>query len=178
MKMQEKKKTAKGELVFTSFLFLAGIVVLWDASQIPQSIGANYVSNQAFPSMIGWFLLALSGIQVIRVILGDRGEVEEIEGGQTDGKIHFKKFFLVLAGLLFFAFFAKMLGFILSATALFTSVVYALNPKKTKWYVTVPIALAIAVTVYVAFTYGLQIKLPWGFDFNFGGDKVEVEEGW
>jgi hypothetical protein len=30
----------------------------------------------------------------------------------------------------------------------------------------------------VGFTLGLQIKLPWGFDFDFSGDKVEVEEGW
>lgn len=176
--MQEKKKTAKGELVFTSFLFLAGIVVLWDASQIPQSIGANYVSNQAFPSIIGWFLLGLSLIQLIRVLLGDRGEAEEIEGGQTDGKIHFWKFTIVLGGLVFFAFAVKILGFIVSATALFTAVVYALNPKKTKWYVAIPIALAVAVAVYVGFTLGLQIKLPWGFDFDFSGDKVEVEEGW
>ncbi len=176
--MQEKKKSAKGELVFTSFLFLAGIVVLWDASQIPQSIGANYVSNQAFPSIIGWFLLGLSAIQLIRVIRGDRGEIEEIEGGHTDGKIHLKKFFLVLGGLVFFGLTVKILGFIVSATTLFTAVVYALNNKKSRWYVVLPIALAISVVIYLSFTYGLQIKLPFGFDFDFSGDKVEVEEGW
>ena len=176
--MQEKKKSAKGELVFTSFLFLAGITVLWDASQIPQSLGANYVSNQAFPSIVGWLLVALSAIQLIRVILGDRGEAEDIEGGQTDSKVHLKKFFLVLGGLVFFAAFAKMLGFIVSSTVLFTSVVYALNNKRTKWFVVVPVAFALASLIYVGFTYGLQIKLPWGFDFNFGSDTVEIEEGW
>jgi putative tricarboxylic transport membrane protein len=178
MKMQEKKKSAKGELVFTSFLFLAGIVVLWDASQIPQSIGANYVSNQAFPTIIGTLLLLLSGIQLVRVMLGDRGVAEEIEGGQIEGKLHLKKFFFVLGGLLFFAVTVKILGFIVSSTVMFTSIVYALNNKKSKWYVVLAIALVMSIVVYVGFNHGLQIKLPWGFNFDFSGDTVIVEEDW
>jgi putative tricarboxylic transport membrane protein len=176
--MQEKKKSAKGELVFTSFLFLAGIVVLWDASQIPQSIGANYVSNQAFPTIIGTFLLLVSGIQLVRVMLGDRGVAEEIEGGQIEGKLHFLKFFFVLGGLLFFAATVKILGFIISSTVMFTSIVYALNNKKSKWYVVLAVALALSFVVYVGFNYGLQIKLPWGINLNFGTDEVVVEEDW
>lgn len=176
--MQEKKKTAKGELVFTSFLFLAGFVVIWDASQIPQSIGANYVSNQAFPTMIGVFLILISGIQLIRVILGDRGEMESIEGGVTDGKTHFKKFFVVLGGLLFFAFTVKILGFIISATVMFSSIVYALSTKTPKWYVVLPIALVTALVIFVGFNFGLQIKLPWQLNFNFGPTEVIVEEDW
>ncbi|MEY4988720.1 MAG: hypothetical protein RI933_353 [Actinomycetota bacterium] len=176
--MQDKKQIAKGELVFTSFLFLAGIVVLFDAGQIPEDVGANYVSNKAFPSIIGWLLLVLAGIQLIRVIMGDRGEAEEIEGGVADKKLHLKPFALVFGGLLFFAFFAKILGFIISATVLFTAVVYALKTKKSPWFKVVPIALALSLVIYFGFTQGLQVNLPWGFDFSFNTGEVVVEEEW
>ena len=136
------------------------------------------MSNKAFPSIVGWFLVGLAGIQLIRVLRGDRGEVEDIEGGEADGKIHLKPFLLILGGLLFFAFGAKIIGFILSATVMFTATVYALNNKKTKWYIVVSIALGVALAVYLGFTQGLQIKLPWGFDFNFGGSETVVEEEW
>ena len=175
---QEKKRIAKGELVFTSFLFLAGLIVLFDAGQIPEDVGANYVSNKAFPSIIGWLLLVLAGIQLIRVIMGDRAEAEEIEGGVADKKLHLKPFALVFGGLLFFAFFAKILGFIISATVLFTAVVYALNTKKSRWFKVIPIALGLSLLIYFGFTQGLQVNLPWGFDFSFNTGEVIVEEEW
>lgn len=111
-------------------------------------------------------------------MLGDRGVAEEIEGGQIEGKLHFLKFFFVLGGLLFFAATVKILGFIISSTVMFTSIVYALNNKKSKWYVVLAVALALSFVVYVGFNYGLQIKLPWGINLNFGTDEVVVEEDW
>ena len=174
---QEKKRIAKGELVFTSFLFLAGLVVLWDASQLPELALADFVGTRMFPSIIGWLLIVFAGIQVLLVLRGDRGEPEGIEGGVADQKLHLKKFLLVAGGLLFFALFVSILGFIVSATVLFSMVVFALNPKKSKLWLVVPIALAVALVIYFGFTEGLQISLPWGFDFDFSNEVV-VEEEW
>ena len=173
-----KKRSAKGELVFTSFLFVAGVVVLWDASQLPELQMADFVGSKTFPSIIGWVLVVLSIIQLIAVFRGDLGEPEDIEGGQADRKLRFKPFLLMIAGLIFFAFGVPIVGFIISATVLFTLVVFALNPKKTKWFIAIPIAAAVAVVVYLGFTLGLQLELPWGFDFNFGSSEVVVEEEW
>jgi hypothetical protein len=62
---------------------------------------------------------------------------------------------------------------------LFTSVVYALKPGETKWFVVVPIAAATALVTYFGFTAGLQIDLPLWLDFdNFGTTEVIVEEDW
>ena len=176
--ISEPKRSAKGELVFTSFLFVAGVVVLWDASQLPDLQMADFVGSRTFPSIIGWILVALSLIQLVAVFRGDVGEPEDIEGGQADSKLHFKPFLIMLGGLVFFAIGVPIIGFILSATVLFTLVVFALNPKKTKWYVAIPIAAAVALVVYFGFTQGLKLDLPWGFDFNFGGSEVVVEEEW
>lgn len=174
----DKKRSAKGELVFTSFLFLAGVVVLWDASQLPELATADFVGTRTFPSIIGWFLVILSTLQLISVARGNLGEPEEVEGGQVETKLRLKPFFLMIAGLLIFAFGLPVIGFPIAATILFTLVVYALNPVKTKWFIAVPIAAAIAAVVYFGFTIGLQIDLPWGFNFDFGTAEVVVEEEW
>ena len=174
----ETKRSAKGELVFTSFLFVAGVVVLWDASQLPELQMADFVGSKTFPSIIGCVLVVLSIIQLIAVFRGDLGEPEDIEGGSADRALHFKPFLMMLGGLVFFAFGVPIVGFLVSATVLFTLVVFALNPKKTKWFIALPIAAAVAVVVYLGFTLGLQLELPWGFDFNFGSSEVVIEEEW
>ena len=175
---QETKRSAKGELVFTSFLFLAGLVVLWDASQLPELAIADFVGSKLFPSIIGWMLVIFAAIQLGAVLRGKLGEPEDIEGGKADSKIHLKKFALIFSGLLAFALLINVAGFIVSAILLFTAVVYALNPKKTRWFVAVPIAIAVSLVIYFGFTEGLQINLPWGFDLNFGTTEVVVEEEW
>lgn len=173
-----KNRSAKGELVFTSFLFLAGVVVIWDANQLPELAFADFVGTRTFPSIIGWLLVALSALQLVSVLRGNLGEPEGVEGGQLESKLRLKPFFLMISGLLVFAFGLPLIGFPISATILFTLVVYALNPAKTKWFVAIPIAAATAALVYFGFTLGLQIELPWGFNFDFGSSEVVVEEEW
>ena len=174
---QLNKRSAKGELVFTSFLFVAGVVTLWNASQLPESLGADFVGSATFPSIIGAALVVLSIIQLISVARGNLGEPEGIEGGEADNKVHLKPLVIMLAGMLVFAVGLPFIGFPIAATILFSLVVFALNTKKSKWYIVVPIALGFALAIYLAFNFGLQIKLPFGFDFNFGGEVV-VEEEW
>jgi putative tricarboxylic transport membrane protein len=172
------KRSAKGELVFTSFLFVAGVVVLWDASQLPELALADFVSSAAFPSIVGCILVGLSGIQLVSVLRGNLGQPEEVEGARIETKIYLKPFLLMLGGLLFFALTTSIIGFPIAATVLFTTVVYALKPGETKWFVVVPIAAATALVTFFGFTLGLQIELPFGFDFNFGTSEVIVEEDW
>lgn len=175
--IQPNKRSAKGELVFTSFLFVAGTVTIWDATQLPKAQGADFVGSSTFPAIIGAILVALSLVQLISVSRGNLGEPEGIEGGEADSKRHVRPLIAMLAGMLVFAIGLPFIGFPISATILFSLVVSALNPKKTKWYIAVPVAALFAAVIYVGFTYGLQIKLPFGFDFNFSGEVV-VEEEW
>lgn len=172
------KRSAKGELVFTSFLFAVGVVVLWDASQLPELGIADFVGSSTFPSIVGWVLVALAGIQLVLVLRGNLGQPEEVEGARIETKVFWKPFLLMLGGLLLFALGVPYIGFPIAATILFTVVVYALKPGKTKWFVVIPIAAATALVTYFGFTLGLQIELPFGFDFNFGPTEVIVEEDW
>ena len=172
------KRSAKGELVFTSFLFVVGVVVLWDASQLPQLGIADFVGSSTFPSIVGWVLVALSGIQLVSVFRGNLGQPEEVEGARIETKVFWKPFLMMLAGLLIFAVGVPFIGFPIAAIILFTLVVYALKPGKTKFFVVVPIAVATALVVYFGFTLGLQIDLPLWLDLNFGPTEVVVEEDW
>ena len=172
------KRSAKGELVFTSFLFVVGVVVLWDASQLPELTFADFVGSGTFPSIIGWVLVGLSLLQLISVARGNLGQPEEVDGARLESKVHWKPFLLMLSGLLFFAFGISIVGFPIAATVLFTMVVYALNTGKTKWFIAVPIAAATAAVVYLGFTFGLQIDLPLFIDFSVGTSEVIVEEDW
>lgn len=174
----KQKRSAKGELVFTSFLFVVGVVVMLDASQLPSSSQADIIQPAMFPSFIGGILVLLSILQLISVARGNLGEPEGIEGGKPDSKVHFKPLVLMLAGLAIFAVGIKFIGFPIAATILFTFVVYALATKKPKWYLVLPVAAAFAAVIYFGFTAGLQINLPWGFDFNFNPGEVVVEEEW
>jgi putative tricarboxylic transport membrane protein len=172
------KRSAKGELVFTSFLFAVGVVVLWDASQLPELGIADFVGSSTFPSIVGWVLVVLAGIQLVLVARGNLGEAEEVEGARIETRVYWKPFLIMLGGLLIFAFGVPFIGFPIAATVLFTMVVYALKPGAAKWFVVIPIAAATALVTYFGFTLGLQIDLPFGFDFNFGPTEVIVEEDW
>jgi putative tricarboxylic transport membrane protein len=177
--IQRQKRSAKGELVFTSFLFVAGIVVLWDASQLPELNMADFTGTRLFPSIIGSLLLFFSGIQLIQVLRGKTADPEGIEGGVSDSKPHWKPFLMILGALLFFALSVQIISFIPAATVLFTVVVYALDTKKTKWYVAIPIALVVSIITFFGFTEGLQVDLPAEVNFNFNtSDVVIVEEDW
>lgn len=173
-----KKRSAMGELVFTSFLFVAGVVVLWDAAQLPESKMADFVGSKTFPSIIGWAMVILAGLQLISVARGNLGEPEDIEGGESDSKIHWKPFLMMVAGLLVFAIGLPYIGFPLSSTITFTLIVYALNPNKTKWHRVALIAVAFSAVIYLGFVYALQIDLPLGFDFNQTSQEVVVDEEW
>lgn len=175
---RSNKRSAKGELVFTSFLFVVGVVVLWDASQLPELGIADFVGSGTFPSIVGWVLVALSGVQLLSVLRGDLGQPEEVEGARIETKIYFKPFLLMLGGLFIFALGVPYLGFPIAATILFTMVVYALKPGKAQWFVVLPIAAATALVTYLGFTQGLQIDLPLWLNFDFGPAEVIVEEDW
>jgi putative tricarboxylic transport membrane protein len=139
---------------------------------------ADFVGSKTFPSIIGWVMVILSALQLISVARGNLGEPESIEGGESDAKIHWKPFALMVVGLLIFALGLPIIGFPLSSTLTFVLIVYALNPNKAKWYKVVLIAVAFSAVIYVGFVYALQIDLPLGFDFNQNSQEVVVDEEW
>lgn len=169
------KQAAKGELVFTSFLFLAGLIILIDTAALQVPENAEIVNAQVFPFAVGGLLLVLSVLQFGSVLRGNLGKPEDIEAGEVSAKPNWKALALVGGGLLQYALLVSVLSFIPTATVLFFCVAFALGAKKI-WKIAI-ISLAMAATVYFVFTEGLQIQLPGEINFNFSNEVI-VEENW
>lgn len=156
------KVAAKGELVFTSFLFVVSIVVLVDTAGIQQSNAVGFVGPEVFAFMVGGLLFAVSGLQVIAVLRGDRGTPEGVEGGVAVGEAKWKSFGLLVAGLLAYTALLEILGFPIMGAVLFFSVAWALGAKpKIRLAI---ISIIVSALIFVSFNEGLQLQLPSGLD--------------
>jgi putative tricarboxylic transport membrane protein len=178
------KQVSKGELVFTGSLLGISLVVLWDAFTLTE-VGLNViVGPRAFAIAIGSTLLLLTSLQIVAVLRGAKGEPEEIEGGQLIEKSNWKSLLLVIAAFVFHILALETLGFIVATVPLFFMIAFALGERRV--IRTLIIAVAITVTTFFAFTVGLQLKLPLGFEFltppaevvyDDNGEVVVEEEG-
>lgn len=167
----ETKQSAKGELVFTSFLFVAGATVFWDTMNLATTAVDGVIGPKVFPFIIAISLMVLSSLQLISVIRGNLGKPEDIEGGTQVSKPNWKGLGIVIGALVAFILLQEIIGFMISATILFFSVAWTLGERK--WLRLLLISIAISVAIYFGFTAGLQLNLPLGFEFLF---PAEVEE--
>jgi putative tricarboxylic transport membrane protein len=159
----QKSQAAKGELGFTLSLLAISLVVLYDAfGQEDTGVNAK-VGPEAFEFAVGGLFLTLSLLQLISVWRGNLGEPEEIEGGQLRSRPNFKATALVIGGMVYFIASLKFLGYIVAATPLFAAIAFALGERrKIRTFV---IAATVTTLTFIAFTKGLNLRLPSGFEF-------------
>uniref|UniRef100_UPI0040485EFF tripartite tricarboxylate transporter TctB family protein n=1 Tax=Aquiluna sp. TaxID=2053504 RepID=UPI0040485EFF len=156
------KTIARGELVFTSFLFVVSVVVLVDTAGIQQTEAVGFVGAEVFAYMIGGLLFVLSGLQILAVLRGDRGTPEGVEGGVAVGDAKWKSFGLLVAGLLAYTALLEILGFPIMGAVLFFMVAWALGARPRLRLGL--IALVVSALIFVGFNEGLQLQLPSGLD--------------
>jgi putative tricarboxylic transport membrane protein len=164
---------AKGELVFTSFLFLAGIVVLTDTALLQETGTLSYVSPKIFAFAVGIMLTVLPLIQVFQIFRGNLGTPEGIEGGQLSKTVNWFSLGLAIASLVFYVVFIELFGFIIVAGVLFMGLAYALGAKRILRIAI--IAFSVSIVVFFSFTELLQVPLPFGFDFLTGNSSIDQE---
>lgn len=169
-----EKQIAKGELVFTSFLFATSVVVLVDTNNMIESNAVGFVGPKVFAFMVGILMFVLSSIQLVAVFRGSRGEPEGIEAGTVAQKTNWKAFLMVLAGLVAYATLVEVVGFLIMGPILYFAVAKAIGAKNN--FLTAAIAVVISAAVFFGFTLGLQLYLPIGFDFIF--DPAGGESNW
>ncbi len=169
-----EKQIAKGELVFTSFLFATSVVVLVDTTNMVESNAVGFVGPKVFAYMVGILMFVLSGIQLLAVLRGSRGEPEGIEAGVAADNPKWKPFLIAGAGLVAYATLVEILGFLIMGPVLYFAVAKAVGAKRN--LLLAGIAIVVSVVVFVGFTQGLQLYLPLGFDFIF--DPAGQESGW
>ncbi|SCX05407.1 tripartite tricarboxylate transporter TctB family protein [Candidatus Aquiluna sp. UB-MaderosW2red] len=156
-------KVAKGELVFTSFLLVISLIVLYDTFTLDEQ-GLNViVGPRAFALVIGFLLFGLTSLQLISVLRGNKGQPDAIEGGELVTRPNWKSLFIVIGGIVFHILAIELVGFILATIPLFFAVSLALGERR--WFRTLIIAAIVAGGTFLTFTQGLQLDLPVGFEF-------------
>jgi putative tricarboxylic transport membrane protein len=173
MKKTGLTSAAKGELVFTSFLFLAGIVVLTDTALLLETGALSYVSPKVFAYAVGFMLTVLPLIQIFQIFRGNLGTPEGIEGGQLSNTVNWFSLALAIGALVFYVVFIELLGFIIAAGVLFMGLAYALGAKNILRLAI--IAFSVSIIVFFSFTQLLQVPLPLGFDFLSGNASINQE---
>ena len=168
------KQIAKGELVFTSFLFATSIVVLVDTANMIESNAVGFVGPKVFAFMVGGLMFFLSGVQLLLVLRGAKGEPESIEAGIKQENPNWKSFGLVTLALVLYASLIEVLGFLIMGPVLYFLIGKAIGVKKNKLLAV--IAIVLSALVFVGFTQGLSLYLPLGFDFL--RPEADPDGGW
>ena len=160
--INSNKSAAKGELVFTSFLFVVAVVVLVDTFGMTKSNAVGFVGPEVFAYIVGGLLLVLSGAQIIAVIRGERGTPEGVEGGVAVSDPNWKAFGLLALALVLYSFLMPILGFPIMGAVLYFMVAKAIGAKHNLR--TAIIAVLLSAAIFFAFNEGLQLQLPSGLD--------------
>lgn len=160
--INSNKSAAKGELVFTSFLFVVAVVVLVDTFGMTKSNAVGFVGPEVFAYIVGGLLLVLSGAQIIAVLRGERGTPEGVEGGVAVSDPNWKAFGLLAAALVLYSFLMPILGFPIMGAVLYFMVAKAIGAKHNLR--TAMIAVLLSAAIFFAFNEGLQLQLPSGLD--------------
>ena len=160
--INSNKSAAKGELVFTSFLFVVAVVVLVDTFGMTKSNAVGFVGPEVFAYIVGGLLLVLSGAQIIAVLRGERGTPEGVEGGIAVSDPNWKAFGLLAAALVLYSFLMPILGFPIMGAVLYFMVAKAIGAKHNLR--TAIIAVLLSAAIFFAFNEGLQLQLPSGLD--------------
>jgi putative tricarboxylic transport membrane protein len=156
------KSASKGELVFTSFLFVVAVTVLVDTFGMKKSNAVGFVGPEVFAYMVGGLLLVLSGAQIIAVLRGERGTPEGVEGGVAVSDPNWKAFGLLAAALVLYSLLMPILGFPIMGAVLYFMVAKAIGAKHNLR--TAVIAVLLSISIFFAFNEGLQLQLPSGLD--------------
>ncbi len=183
--INSNKSAAKGELVFTSFLFVVAVTVLVDTFNIKKSNAVGFVGPEVFAYIVGGLLFVLSAAQIIAVIRGERGTPEGVEGGVAVSDPNWKAFGLLAGALVLYAFLMPILGFPIMGAVLYFLVAKAIGAKRNLR--TAVIAVLLSIAIFFAFNEGLQLQLPSGLDTveqilnpatdNAPGDEIVDENG-
>ncbi len=160
--IDSSKTAAKGELVFTSFLFVVAVTVLVDTAGMTKSNAVGFVGPEVFAYIVGGLLLVLSGAQIIAVLRGERGTPEGVEGGVAVSDPNWKAFGILAAGLVLYTLLMPILGFPIMGAVLYFMVAKAIGAKHNLR--TALIAVLLSITIFFAFNEGLQLQLPSGLD--------------
>jgi putative tricarboxylic transport membrane protein len=162
--MKRTIQAGRGELAFAGSLLLLGFFVLYDTFNMDVPEGSSVISPRTFPYFVGVFLIVVSSGLILTVLRGNLATPEGTEPGHAVEPADFKTMSLVVAGIAGHVILLEKLGFVVAAAVSFYLVAYAFGARRI--VKDLSIAIIFALVSYLAFTKGLNIRLPQGIFEN------------
>ena len=153
-------KSIKGELAFASSLLVLGVIVLIDTKNMLVPPASGTIGPQIFPYLVSIFLILVSIGIVIQIFMGNLGQPEGTEFGDTIDKTDFKTLLIVAGSMATYPLLIERAGFIVASTVAFFGVSFAFGARNA--VKNLVISIFFSAIVYFSFTRGLNVNLPSG----------------
>lgn len=154
-----------GARVAAGVLLLGGAVVLFEAIGIAADSGAGPQQSGFFPLIVGIGLVFFGLAFGIRTTLRP-DEAMLARAAEEHRNTHWRTLWIVIAGLLVYAFLLDPLGYIIATTLFLAATVWVVGRRTVVRDIL--IAVLFATAVYFSFTELLGVRLPAGL-LGFGG---------
>jgi putative tricarboxylic transport membrane protein len=146
------RRASLGHLVIAAALVLLGIFMLWETFSIPVAVTYARVGPRLFPGLVASGLI-LNGLWLA---LEARHAPDPIAMGEPP--VYWPAVAWVSAGILLEAALLERIGFVLSATLLFTFTARGFGSRAALR--DAAIGFVLSLIAYLGFTYGLGLNLP------------------
>lgn len=153
-------KGIKGELAFASSLLLLGVIVLFDTKNMLVPPASGTIGPQIFPYLVSGFVILVSIGIMIQIFLGNLGQPEGTEFGETIEKTDFKSLLVVAGSMATYPLLIERAGFIVASSVAFFGVSFAFGARNV--LKNLAISIVFSAIVYFSFTRGLNVNLPSG----------------
>jgi len=137
-----------------------GVIVLFDTKNMLVPPASGTIGPQIFPYLVSGFLILVSIGIMIQIFLGNLGQPEGTEFGDTIDKTDFKTLLLVAASMATYPLLIERAGFIVASSVAFFGVSFAFGARNV--LKNLAISIVFSAIVYFSFTRGLNVNLPSG----------------
>ncbi len=145
------------ELLLSILVFFSGGFVFAYAFTFPRMEGTNYPGPGFFPKVVGFSLMVLSLILIIKNV---REKAWPHVPHLREKKREFVNIFSVIASVLFYIYLSDYLGFLLTVSIIMVGLMLLLKvPLKKSLY----LGIGATVITYLLFNRLLAVPLPGGF---------------
>jgi len=147
----------RGEVLIAAGIVALGVALAVGTLAIPVSGGYERIGPAAYPWAIALSLVIIGAILVREAA---RGTAPAISAGPGSDRTALRPFGFVSLGLILDLLLIERAGFVIASATLFFCTARALGARH--WIVTAAIAVALSISVYFAFSSGLNLDLPAG----------------
>ena len=146
------------DTIMGAVLLALSLSILQPVQQYPVIPGQN-IGPGAFPGLLAVLLAVCSILLIVKGLKSKKNEAWIEMGGWVKSWLHLRNFLITIAGLVFYIYFSDKLGFLISATAIVSLMMWALEVRPK---LILPIGVITSFVIHFIFYKGLRVPLPWG----------------